>query len=145
MHLVYPIERKHYDSFQLLAVIIIKIIIILIHSWRNFPFFINQYISSKKSKIFLLCKTGWNIIQLFKKKEIMPFAATWMDLEIIIWSELRERQTNIIWYHLYVRSLKNELIYKTEIVLETQKWTYNYQRRKEKGQISSLRLTYTHC
>ena len=28
------------------------------------------------------------------KKEIMPFAATWMDLEIII-SEVRQRKTNI--------------------------------------------------
>ena len=43
----------------------------------------------------------------------MPFAATWMDLEIIIWNEVRQRKTSIIWYHLYVES-KNELIYKTE-------------------------------
>ena len=27
-----------------------------------------------------------------KKNEIMPFAATWLDLEIIIISEVRERQ-----------------------------------------------------
>ena len=27
-----------------------------------------------------------------KKNEIMPFVATWMDLEIIILSEIRERQ-----------------------------------------------------
>ena len=31
-----------------------------------------------------------------KKDEIMPFAATWMDLEIIILSEVRERQIFII-------------------------------------------------
>ena len=29
---------------------------------------------------------------VIKKNEIMPFAATWMDLEMIILSEVRERQ-----------------------------------------------------
>ena len=31
-----------------------------------------------------------------KKNEVMSFAATWMDLEIIILSEVRKRKTNII-------------------------------------------------
>ena len=30
-----------------------------------------------------------------KKNEIMPFAATWMDLEIIILSEIRNRKIKI--------------------------------------------------
>ena len=48
----------------------------------------------------------------------MPFAVTWTDLEIIILSEVSQTKTNIIWYHLYVESKKNdanEPIYKTEI------------------------------
>ena len=57
-----------------------------------------------------------------KKKEILPLAATWMDLEMIILSEgSQKRKTNTIWYHLYVESSKiyiytKELIYKTETV-----------------------------
>ena len=31
-----------------------------------------------------------------KKNEIMPFVATWMDLEIIILSKVSKRKTNMI-------------------------------------------------
>ena len=34
-------------------------------------------------------------LSTIRKNEIMPFAATWMDLEIIILSEIRQRKTNI--------------------------------------------------
>ena len=54
----------------------------------------------------------------------MPFAATWMDLEIIILSEISQRKARTPLYHLYVESKKNdtnELIYKTEIDSQTQK------------------------
>ena len=42
-----------------------------------------------------------------KKNEIMPFVATWMDLEIIILSEAsQQRKTSTIWYRLYMESKK---------------------------------------
>ena len=53
-----------------------------------------------------------------KKDEIMPFAATWMDLEIIILSEVSRAKTNIIWYRLYVES---KIWYK---------WTYLQNRNR---------------
>ena len=42
---------------------------------------------------------------VIKKYEIKPFAAIWMDLEIIILSAVSQRKTNIM-YHLHVESKK---------------------------------------
>ena len=65
-----------------------------------------------------------------KKNEIMPFAATWMDLQIIILSEVRQKKTKYITYHMiymcymcYICVIcgTNELIYKTETDSQAQK------------------------
>ena len=40
-----------------------------------------------------------------KKNEIIPFTATQMDLEIIIASEISQKEkTSTIWYHLHAES-----------------------------------------
>ena len=53
-----------------------------------------------------------------KKNEIMPFAATWMGLEIIILSEVKsDRERQIPYDIIYMWNLKygtNEHIYETE-------------------------------
>ena len=46
------------------------------------------------------------ILLSHRKNEMAPLAATRMDLEIIVLSEVSQRMTNIIWYHLYVESKK---------------------------------------
>ena len=38
------------------------------------------------------------------KNKIMPSAATCMELEILILSEVKKRKANTIWYHLYMES-----------------------------------------
>ena len=57
-----------------------------------------------------------------KKKEIMPFAATWMDLEMIILSEVSQKEkdkyhdTTYTWNLRYDR---NEPIYEAETESQT--------------------------
>jgi len=45
---------------------------------------------------------------VIKNSEIMLFAGTWVELEIIMLSEIRHRKTNMLWYCLYAESLKND-------------------------------------
>ena len=83
-----------------------------------------------------------------KKNKIMPFAATWMDLEIITLCEFRHWRTNITCYQLYVESKKKG--YKW-MYLENRnrlwKQTYSYQKGQGEGRegwTGALELAYAH-
>ena len=49
-----------------------------------------------------------------KNNEIMPLAATWMDLEIIILSEVNQTNMILLIWGILKKNDTNELIYKTE-------------------------------
>ena len=69
-----------------------------------------------------------------KKNEIMPSAATWMELEIIILTEVSQRERQISYDITYIYNLKknkNEHIYKTERDSQTLKT--NLWSPKEEG------------
>ena len=53
-----------------------------------------------------------------EKNEIIPSAATWMDPEIVLRSEVRQRQTNMLSQNLK-KSYTNKLIYKTKTDSQT--------------------------
>ena len=54
-----------------------------------------------------------------KKNEIVPFTATWMDLEIIILSEVSQTDKYYILTCSISKNKTNELPYKTEIDSQT--------------------------
>ena len=61
------------------------------------------------------------ILLTHKKDEIMQFAATWIDLEITILSEVNQKERQIL-CTTYMWNLKydtNEFIYKTETDTQT--------------------------
>ena len=72
---------------------------------------------------------------VIKKYEIMPFAATWLDLEIIILSGVSQRQiSHIITYMWNLKNNTNELNYQMKQTHRCRKQIYGYKTgRGRKG------------
>ena len=114
--------------------------------WRELPFPSPGDLPNKKKKPISLCQlhymwtlnywatgeTHKGILLGQKKDEIMPFAATSMDLENIILSKVIQRKTNIISLVCEIsKSNTNKSIYKTE----TGSQTYNTNWWLQKGRV----------
>ena len=70
-----------------------------------------------------------------KQKKRTPYAATWMNLEMVVISEVNHKKTNII-YHLYADSkemIQMNLFTKQRQIHRHRIQTYSYQRGREEG------------
>ena len=81
----------------------------------------------------------------------MPFAPTWMDLEIIILSEIshtvKDKHHMISLLYGILKKDRNELICRTETDSQTLKKMYDYQRGHVvgwEGWTGGLGLAYAH-
>ena len=83
-------------------------------------------------------KKVWHIYTMeyywaIKKNKVMPFAATWMDPEIIVLSEENQTKATVICYHLCVESknvIQTKLFAKKKQIHRYNKETYSYQQWK---------------
>ena len=51
-------------------------------------------------KMLFICRMEYYLA--VRKNEIMPFVATWMELEGVMLSEVSQRMTDILCFHLYM-------------------------------------------
>ena len=81
---------------------------------------------------------------VIEKNEIMPFVATWMDLEVIMLNKVREIQLS--WYHLDMESTvwyKWTSLQNRDILIDIENHKVN-KEKKRGGWIGKCGLTDTH-
>ena len=104
----------------------------------------NLFFIYKHIYIYIHTHTQWNTTQ-HKKNEIIPFVATWMDLEIIIQSEVNQTEKDKYHDITYIWNLKydtNEFIYETETDSQTQRT--DVQLKNPGGRTTLFSAVFSH-
>ena len=57
-----------------------------------------------------------------RKKGILPFLTTGMDIDSIMLSEISQRKTNTVWYHLKMKSKNKAKPVETEEMVVPKDW-----------------------
>ena len=73
---------------------------------------INRQMDKEDAVCIYICVCAMEYYSALKKNEILSFAATWMDLDAATWmdlenimlSEISQKKTNSVCYHLYVEA-----------------------------------------
>ena len=73
----------------------------VVKTWKQPEYLTHEWM---KEMWYTHTHTHNGILLCHKENEIMPFVATWRDLQIIILSEVSQKKTNTIQYHLYTES-----------------------------------------
>ena len=93
-------REKHDPLSDTWAQVFISALSVIVKTWKQPKYPSTEEWTKKKWYIYAI-----KYYSAIEKNEIMPFAATWMGLDIVILSEAsRQRKRNIIWHHLYVES-----------------------------------------
>ena len=61
-----------------------------------------SYITALSYHIIIISFVVRTVLFIYEKEEVLPFVTTLMDLEGITERYIRQRNTNIVQYHLYV-------------------------------------------
>ena len=98
-----------------------------------------------KEDVVRICN---GVVVSHKKNEIMPFAATWIDLETITQNEVswKEKNKYCIFTYIYMESGKMILMNLCaghEWRHRCIEWTFGHGGEKRMGQIETVALTYT--
>ena len=78
---------------------------------------------------------------IIKKNEMMSFAATWIDLENIILSEISQTEKDKYYMLSVKKKNTNEFIYRIETDCRPGEQIYSYQGEVGEGYIRSTGLT----